>query len=406
MLTLRLAFRNILRQKRRSLLTGLSMTGGYMLFVFSFSLLEGSYGNAIDIFTLDNTGHIQIHKGDYLKRPKVHTTILARETVELTLATDEGVISFTPRVFSPALAYAANKSAPARVIGVDINLEPTVSRLRQKVSEGVYFDAEANEEGYFKVMVGRGLAHSLKLEVGSEVVLISQGADGSIANDIFIVSAIIGNKTSFDRMAAYLPLPVAQAFLSLSDDVHEYAILVENKYDNEEVSAALQEKLPGVTVSPWQVVAESFYRTMQSDKQGNYFSLGLIVFIVFVGVLNTVLMSVLERTREFGVLRAIGCRPLALVRLILLETVMLTLISVCIGVVLILPIIWWFTEVGLLLPGPIDMGGVEFDHMKGEISAFILLVPLGFILATAALISIPPGIRAARILPRDALGSH
>jgi ABC-type lipoprotein release transport system permease subunit len=242
--------------------------------------------------------------------------------------------------------------------------------------------------------------------VGDELVLISSGADGSIANDIFVVSAIIGNKTSFDRMAVYLPLNAAQEFLSLGNDVHEYVLLVNNKDDNEAIASGLSAQLTEVTVSPWQEVEATFYRTMQADKQGNYFTMGLITFIVFIGVLNTVLMSVLERTREFGVLKAIGSRPMQLVRLITLETFILAFISVILGFLLILPIIYWSAEVGMVLPEPIDMSGIKFQHLKGEMSARIFWIPMAFILATAVLISIPPGLRAARILPKEAMGSH
>jgi putative ABC transport system permease protein len=395
-----------MRQKRRSLLTGLSMTGGYMLFVFSYSLLEGSYGNIIDIFTLDNTGHIQIHKDDYLDRPKIYKSIQDRGQVEVALTDSDEVKSFTPRVFSPALAYAGDKTAPSQMIGVDADLEPTVSRLLQKVARGTYFSTSPNPDGYYEAMIGRGLSITLKLNVGDEIVLISSGADGSIANDIFVVSAIIGNKTSFDRMAVYLPLHAAQEFLSLGNDVHEYALLVDDKNNNEAIAKRLAEQLPDLTVSPWQKVESTFYRTMESDKQGNYFTMGLIVFIVFIGVLNTVLMSVLERTREFGVLRAIGSRPMQLIRLITLETFLLAFISVMVGFLLVLPIIYWSAEVGMLLPEPIDMSGMEFQHLKGELSAHVFWIPMAFILATAVLISIPPGIRAARILPKDAMGRH
>ena len=406
MLTFQIAFRNILRQKRRSLLTGLSMTGGYMLFVLGYSLLEGSYGNAIDIFTLDNSGHIQIHKDNYLDRPKIYKTIQDRGPIEAALKGNPEINSFTPRVFSPALAYAGDKTAPSQMIGVDADLEPTVSRLLQKVAKGTYFSSLPNADGYYEAMIGRGLHIRLKLNVGDEIVLISSGADGSIANDIFVVSAIIGNKTSFDRMAVYLPLNAAQEFLSLGNDVHEYVLLVNSKDDNEVIASGLSAQLTEVTVSPWQVVEATFYRTMQADKQGNYFTMGLITFIVFIGVLNTVLMSVLERTREFGVLRAIGSRPMQLVRLITLETFILAFISVMVGFLLILPIIYWSAEVGMLLPEPIDMGGVEFPHIYGEMSARIFWIPMAFILATAVLISLPPGFRAARILPKEAMGSH
>ena len=387
-------------------MTALSMAGGYMLFVFSMSLLEGSWSNVVDIFTLDHTGHIQVHKDDYAKRPKIHKTIENPAVVETTLKNHEDVTGWAPRVYSSALAYGGNKTSIAQIFGIDPELEPTVTRILQKVSAGQYFSAQPNADGYFPAMIGRGLANSLRLDVGDEIVLISSGADGSIANDIFIITAIIGNTTSFDRLGVFLPLTVAQEFLSIGGEVHEFALLARNKHDNEQLAVALQSLMPSLKVSPWQQIEATFYRTMQSDKQGNYFTMALIVFIVFIGVLNTVLMSVLERTKEFGVLKSIGCRPSELVKLIFIETVMLASISISVGLALVLPVIVWFTEVGIKLDISVDMGGVVFDTMKGDLSAYVVFMPMGFMLLTAALISLPPGLRAARILPRVALGSH
>ncbi|MFP6808776.1 MAG: ABC transporter permease [Pseudomonadales bacterium] len=406
MLILKLAFRNILRQRRRSLLTGLSMAGGYILTVLSLSMLEGSYNNVIDIFTLDHTSHIQIHKDNYMRRPKIYKSITGADELELILSEHQQVHSFSPRVFAPALAYAGNKSSMARVFGVDVMREPTVSRLAEKIQSGSYFEAAANADGYFQTMIGQGIADSLNLSVGEEIILISSSADGSIANDIFVVSAIVGNKTSYDRLGVYLPLNAAQMYLSMGDRVHEYAIIVEDKTDNLEIAAELRNLLPDLTVSPWQEVEETFFQSMQADKQGNYFSMGIIIFIVFIGVLNTVLMSVLERTREFGVLRAIGSRPFEIVKMVFLETTFLSSISIAIGFICSLPLIIWFNSVGILLPEPIDMGGIEFQHMKGEFSLLVFAAPAILILGFAAAVSLPPGIRASRILPRDALGSH
>lgn len=387
-------------------MTALSMAGGYILFVFSMSLLEGSWSNVVDIFTLDHTGHIQVHKDDYAKRPKIHKTIENPTVVETTLKNHEDVTGWAPRVYSSALAYGGNKTSIAQIFGIDPEREPTVTRILQKVSAGKYFSARPNADGYFPAMIGRGLANSLKLDVGGEIVLISSGADGSIANDIFIITAIIGNTTSFDRLGVFLPLTVAQEFLSIGGEVHEFALLARDKHDNEQLAAELQSLMPSLKVSPWQQIEATFYRTMQSDKQGNYFTMALIVFIVFIGVLNTVLMSVLERTKEFGVLKSIGCRPSELVKLIFIETVMLASISITVGLALILPVIAWFTEVGIKLDISVDMGGVVFDTMKGDLSAYVVFMPMGFMLLTAALISLPPGLRAARIQPRVALGGH
>ncbi|MFZ8975070.1 MAG: ABC transporter permease, partial [Pseudomonadales bacterium] len=193
MLIFKLAFRNILRQRRRSLLTALSMAGGYMLFVFSMSLLEGSWTNVVDIFTLDHTGHVQIHKDDYAKRPKIYKTITDRDSVESVLTGNEGVKGWAPRVYSTALAYGGDKTSIAQIFGIDVTLEPSVTRIKQKVTEGIYFDNQPDADGYAKAMIGRGLANILKLNIGDEIVLISSGADGSIANDVFVISAILGN---------------------------------------------------------------------------------------------------------------------------------------------------------------------------------------------------------------------
>jgi ABC-type lipoprotein release transport system permease subunit len=349
---------------------------------------------------------VQIHREDYLDHPKLFKTIQKRQELEAVLRSNQEITGFAPRIYSAALAYGDDKTAPARIIGVDPVQEPTVSRLFEKVLSGSYFNGQANEDGYFQVMIGQGLATKLNMGLGSELVLISQGADGSIANDIFIVSAIVGNKNSFNKMTAFLPLNAAQEFLTLSDHVHEYALKLDSPDDNTEFAQALNLDNNHLTISTWQEVESTFYRTMLSDKQGNQFMMVLVVFLVFVAVLNTVLMTVLERTREFGVLRAIGCRPLELVKLIFLETTLLACISVIIGLILIAPVIYWFTVVGLKMAMAVDMGGILFDRMKGEFSSYVFFAPMAFIILAAGIISIPPGLRAARIQPRDALGSH
>ena len=123
MLMWKLAFRNIFRQRRRSILTALSMTGGYVLCVLSFSMTEGSYNNVIKIFTEDHTGDIQIHSEDYLTRPKIHKNIDDNAAVERVLNQSEFVRSYTKRVFSPGLAYAGNESTPVKLSALTLTLK-------------------------------------------------------------------------------------------------------------------------------------------------------------------------------------------------------------------------------------------------------------------------------------------
>ena len=402
-LLLKLAFRNVLRQRRRSILTGLSMIGGYVLCTYSFSLVDGSYGNIIRIFTEDRTGHVQIHKGDYVRRARIYKTIDDQSKVERVLDSDPHVVSYTPRVYAPALAYAGEKNTPVEVIGIDTTREQKTSRLAQKVNEGTWLTTAPDDDGHYHALVGRGVADTLKLKSGDQIILISQGADGSVANDIYVVQGIVGTRESMDKLNVYLPLAAAQDFLTLQGRVHEYAILLDNIDLAREEAGRLQKLLPSLTVSPWQEVEETFYKTMESDKEGNNVTLGIVLFIVFIGVLNTVLMSVLERTREFGVLRAIGSRPLTIASLITLETSMLAGMSITAGFVISLPIIAWFTWHGFMMPEPIDLGGVQFQYMLGEFNVPVFVKPALILFGYAIAVSIPPGVRAARISPTHAM---
>lgn len=131
----------------------------------------------------------------------------------------------------------------------------------------------------------------------------------------------------------------------------------------------------------------------------------IILFVVAIGVLNVILMSILERTREFGVLKAIGTRPSELFRSILLETALLGLVSIALGLLIALPLNYWFQETGILLPSPMDYGGVRLERLKGEVSLDTLLLPALEILGAAVLICFWPALRAARIRVVDALRS-
>lgn len=190
--------------------------------------------------------------------------------------------------------------------------------------------------------------------------------------------------------------------------VHEYAILLRDSDMALTVARTITAQLhdPELTISPWQEVEETFYKSMKADIRGNYVTLAVIIFIVCIGVLNTVVMSVLERTREFGVLRAIGTNPWRIALLIMLETGFLSLMSCIAAVILTVPIIAWFSGHGIVMEHSLDIGGIAYDRLLGEFSVPVFLYPLLVVVASALLVSIPPGIRAARITPVTALGSH
>lgn len=409
MLILKLALRNLLRNRRRSLLTIISMGGGYFLLSTMAAMTEGSYSNMIDIFTSDHTGHVQIHSEDYLTRPSLYKTLEFNSAIDQHLMSQPRVQSIAPRIYSPSLAYGSNKSFPAQVIGIQPEKEANTSLLKNKVVQGVYLADGMTADGYFPAMIGVSLAKQLRLSVGDELVLIAQGADGSIANDVFQVTGIVGSESSYEKLNVYLSLNAAQTFFAMGNQVHEWAIKLDHQKYARKVSQILQTdsqllaRQPNIQVAPWQVVEEAFYRGMQADKKGNYVSMGIIIFIVAIGVLNTILMGTLERTHEFGVLRAIGTRPMGVFRLILMESTMLALVACLVGAVFALPTNYWMQTVGFVLPEPIDMGGIQFTAMLGEISWFSMGMPASVVLLSTLAVSVFPAIRAARISPLQAM---
>lgn len=409
MLIIKLACRNILRNRRRSLLTLLSMSGGFFLLCLTLSMSEGSYSNIIDIFTKDHTGHVQVHQLDYLERPSLYKMINKPQQLISLLENEPNVVSVAPRVFAPSLAYGKKKTSPAQVVGIDPLRESTTTRLKSKVTQGEYFTSDNTPSGYYKAMIGFSLAKNLALSVGDELVLISQGIDGSIANDIFIITAIVGDANAYERMNVYLPLPAMQTFLSIATgengQIHEIVIVLKEQKLARPFATQIQSTLADtqLSVEPWQVVESSFYHSMQADKKGSYISMAIIIFIVSIGVLNTVLMGTLERTREFGVLKAIGTRPISVFLLIIIESFILALVSCLFGLLLALPVCYWLASSGIPMPEPIDMGGVAFDTMLGEVSWFVVLLPSFVVMLSTVGVSLIPAVRAAKISPLKAL---
>ncbi|MFQ6037270.1 MAG: ABC transporter permease, partial [Candidatus Aminicenantales bacterium] len=163
---------------------------------------------------------------------------------------------------------------------------------------------------------------------------------------------------------------------------------------------------PELSVEPWQVFAKSFYEAMKADKAGNYVMLVIIVFIVGVGVLNTVLMSVLERQREYGVMKAVGTKPGQIVKLVLLEVAVLALICIIIGAGFGLGANALLSTYGIRIGEGFTYGGMKFDVMKAEINLRSFVIPAVTVFACAVAVSFIPALRAARTEPARTMRMH
>jgi ABC-type lipoprotein release transport system permease subunit len=401
----KIAFRNILRQKRRTLLTMLTMFGGFTLCSFSIAWMDGSYNNVIDLFTRNQLGHIQIHHPEYLDRPSLYRTVNDYESVGRSVETVDRVEAWAPRVYSAGLVSVGDNTTGVRIIGVDPEKETAATRLDKKVAEGKGFSPESDGE----VLLGKGLAKRLGADIGDDVVVVSQGADGSIANDVYTLTGLIdsGNEMS-DQMALYLHLADAQELLVLGSGVHEIAVVSTSIRGLYRLSDRIAEAVgqQDLVVEPWQVFARSFYDAMKADQKGNWISLVIITMLVAIGVLNTVLMTVLERTREYGLMRAVGTSPGLVFRLVILEVTVMAILSVVVGFAASIALNYWLSIGGVPLPISLEYGGVTFSRMYTEINVRSYMIPLLCVVLSAAFISVFPAIKAARTQPASAMRHH
>jgi ABC-type lipoprotein release transport system permease subunit len=409
MLTIKIALRHLLRHKRRSLLTALSMLVGFVLACFFFGWADGTYNHIIDTFTRNRSGHIQVHREGYLDKASLYKAIDDPERVATELEAIEKVESWAPRLLAAGLVSITEKSAGVEVFGVDPAAEDRTTGLSDQVVEGSYFSGPGNGgpgagagPGLPEVLLGKDLVRILEGSVGDEIVIVSQAADGSIANDLYrVVGLVDTGDPGLNRSAFYLPLEQAQRLFVLPGSVHEIAITVESLRAVEPVTEALSRRLEGagLEVSPWQVFARDFYRAMQADKNGMYISLVVVIIVVAITVLNTILMSVLERQKEYGVLRAVGTRPGQIVGMVLTETALLTLAALILGSVLGYFINLCFSIHGITLANPINWGSIQIQVMRGEINARSFYLPAITVALTSMIVCLFPAIHAARTEP-------
>ena len=402
---LKIAFRNIFRQKRRTILTALAMIVGFTLSSVFIGWSDGAYGNIIAMFTRNRIGHIQVHREGYLDKPSLYKTISEYSAVGKAIQTIAGVEAWTPRVFGAGLGSVDEKSTTVQIFGIDVARETKATQFDKKVIEGRVLDKTPSHEA----VIGKGLATTLSATLGSEIVIFSQGADGSIANDVYTIVGIVeSSDDTTDRMTCYLKLEDAQELFVLEGRIHEIVVTVSRVNQVPKITRAIETRLNDSTlhVAPWQEVAKSFYRAMQVDKQGDAIGRIVIMLIVAIGVLNTVLMSVLERTREYGVLKAVGTKPTQIFRLVICEVFIIALGSICVGALLGVLTNYLLSIYGITLPEEFTYGGIKFETMYAEVNARSLIIPAITVLLSATVVSLFPAIKAARIMPAKAMRTH
>lgn len=403
---LKMAFRNIFRQKRRSLLTALTMLGGFILSALGIGITYGTFDGIVNAFTRSRLGHIQVHAPGYLSRPSLNKTIGNYREIGRVIDRTPDAEAWAPRVYSAGLVSLGDRTEAARIVGLDPALETRATHFDKKITAGRTFSAAASKE----IILGAGLAQNLKAVPGDDVVIVSQGADGSLANDKYrLVGLAESGDLASDRTTMYLHIDDARDLLVLDDKAHEIVVIARSLNDVPKLNDALRRELSAfsVEVQPWQEFAKSFYTAMQAKLKGNQVVLLILFLIVAIGVLNTALMAVLERRREYGVLKAVGTRPRQIFSLILLEILLLAVISIVLGFALSLPLNYYLSQhqfpLTAMFSKPVTFGGMQYTGFTSEVTVRSFVIPAVTVLISAFLVSLLPAIKAARTDPAKSI---
>lgn len=404
-----MAWRNLWRHRRRTLITAGALATSMAFVLGLFAYMDGAYRAMGRVMVEEATGHVQVQHPEFRATRNPRFTVPAAAAAVAAVRALEGTRAVSPRLEGYALVGGADKTAGALILGVD----PAVERplLGRRIRDGTWLADTAARQ----VVVGASLARSIAVGVGDEVVVVTQAADGSIGNDLYRVVGVVESGTVTQDRGAWLHLADLQELLVLPDQVHQLvvvgSVLDPRRDDPETVAevAAVQAVVgPGVEVIPWWTAAPSMARMLALSDATAWIMLSVVFGVAGLGVLNTMLMSVFERTRELGVMKALGTRPGRIVRLVLAESLLLGLFSVLGGLVLGGLLDLWLVHEGLRFASSsgerISTSGIFFDPViRGVVLPERILTTVVFLLGVAVLAALWPALRAAFLRPVDAM---
>jgi putative ABC transport system permease protein len=404
-LNLRMAWRNLWRHKRRTWLTATAMIFSNVLLVFMISLQFGSYDMMINNTLQSFSGHFQVQKDGYNDNPKHRLSI---ETIQ-PQATEKMRSKPETRVAARAAAYALasseQRSFGVQVIGVQPEFEAGVSTIPGLVKQGSFLD----DPNAAEIVIGAVMARNLKVGIGDEITLLGSGRDGSFAAGVLRVMGIYeSGSQEMDRSFAEIPLGYFQEMFAMGDHGNSIAVAVDSLDLLAPELVNAQQAIngrEGLLVLDWNNLHPGLKQAIQADLSSAWFMYGVLIILVAFSVLNTQLMSVLERTREFGVITALGIKPWKLASLVMLETMLMALIGLIIGVFLGWLVALYFNWVGFSYPGMEEVAA-RFNlpgKMYPSVTVFSMMLGPLVVFLFCLLASIYPAMRLYRIQPVEAM---
>jgi putative ABC transport system permease protein len=398
---LKLAWRNVWRNRRRTLVTVAATALALLTMIVYSGLVEGYLRGMEHTVVALEVGDLQIASTEYRERPSLYDRV--EDADEVVKRLDEAGFAASARLLGSGLAAAGDTSAGVSMRGVDVDRDRRVSEVYTRVADGEWLDSD-DVQG---VVLGTRLARILGLGVGDELVVLSQGADGSMANDLFHVRGVLGSVADgVDRGGIYMNSAAFRALMVLPTGAHQIMV---RRPDNLELSAAatrIRELVPQSDVKSWRDLMPTMASMLDSTRGALVAMFAVIYMAIGIVILNAMLMAVFERIREFGVLKALGVGPFAVFKIIVAESGIQVLLAVALGGLLSIPANAYLSTVGINLSsvGNISVAGVAFDPFwRSVVTVDTYVGPIVALITIVGLAVLYPALKAAFIRPVEAM---
>ena len=353
---LKLAWRNIWRNRRRSLIVLTSVMVGLVAIIISDGLSNGMIGQMLFNQINLNISHIQIHKKGFNNNKVVKNYIPDYKKVEQVLKNDPSIKAYSKRVFVTGILSSANNSSGVMIYGIDPAEEENVSIVKNSIIEGSYLTNNKRD-----IIIGKKLAEKLEVEVGDKVVAMANTIKGNIGSEVFRIVGIFRTASSeFDKMAIYIPAATEQNMLNVGDKYYEFAVITKDYGNVDQVQKNLEAKLgSSYEVLSYKDLLPMLIYQIELYKETMWILNVIIGLALIFGIVNSMLMSVFERIREFGVLMSIGMKNSRIYSMIVTEAFIIGIVGTIAGLI-----------IGLLLEIPLAHTGIDLSIFSTGLEAF------------------------------------
>jgi len=401
------AWRSLWRNRRRTLITLAAIALSIMLVQAFHNLSVGVYARMIDDGVRAGSGHLAVYRDGYLDGREESLSFVPGDLTARVQALP-GVAQALPRLYLPALAQSSYDSRGILLIGVEPAAERAVNPfLKELPADGMLRDLDSRD-----AVIGQRLLDDLKLAVGLKLVVTAQHRDGTLHSELLRVRGVV--KTGIadvDGSLLMVGRDRAAQLAGMPGEIHELAIILDRAADESRILPALatltahHRELRAVS---WTTAMPNLANAIKLDYASQKFIFVIILLIVTIGVVNTLLMSVMERLREFGVVLALGSSPARLRRLVLLEALLLGTVAAMVGCLLGALATWYLVEVGIdlksFIPETLEFGGVVFDPVLRATWDLAWMARIAaYVVGLTLLAALYPAIKAGRVTPAEAM---